>query len=369
MPIPHLSRRRALAGAGSAGVLVPLSRSARAAPELKGTGEVIVFDGGGAWGKAQRVAYFEPFEKATGIKVVVAPRGPAGKFRASILAGAPAYDVADISAGQLGTFLQDKLLLAIDYSVFDQADRAAFEPVAAGDYMVPALFYSLVVSYSTAQFKKGGPSDWAQLWDTKAFPGQRSIAAGSQGPGGATYEIALLADGVAPDRLYPLDFDRALRSLDRIRPQVQKFWNAGAEPVQALIDGNVAAASAWNGRILDMQAQGGSLDLSWTQGILQWDAWVVPKGAANPGNAMKFLAFVSRPDRQAAFAQAIAYGPPNARAYDLIPPDRARVLPTAPPQRDRQIVQNYDFWASSVRPGFTNEQRATELWEAWVTKG
>ena len=34
-----------------------------------------------------------------------------------------------------------------------------------------------------------------------------------------------------------------------------------------------------------------------------------------------------------------------------------------------QIVQNYDFWAADARPGVTNDQRATELWEAWVTKG
>lgn len=365
--MPHQVTRRALVGGALGALAAP--GVVRAAPDLRGTGEVVVFDGGGAWGNAQRVAYFGPFEKETGIKVTAAPRGPAGKFRASILAGAPAYDVSDISAGQLGTFIKEKLLLAIDYGFFDPADRAGFKPVAAGEFMVPALFYSLVVACSTAQFHGPGPRTWAQLWDAKAFPGSRTLAAGNLGPGGGTYEAALLADGVAPDKLYPLDFERALRSLDRVRPQVLKFWNAGAEPVQAMMDGNVAAGSAWNGRILDMQLQGAELDLSWEGGILQWDAWVVPKGAANPQNAMKFLAFASRPDRQAAFAAAIAYGPTNARAYDLVAPDRARVLPTAPPQRDRQLVQDYDFWAAEARPGVTNEQRATQLWEAWVTKG
>ena len=370
MTTSRWTRRQALAGAASLGALGTFARRpARAAPALKGTGSVIVFDGGGAWGKAQHAAYFAPFEKETGIRVVAAPRGPAGKFRASILAGAPAYDVSDISAGLLGTFTKEKLLLPIDYQYFDPADRAAFKPVAAGEYMVPALFYSLVVAYSTARFKTRAPADWAQLWDTKAFPGQRTLAAGNRGAGGGTFEVALLADGVTPDRLYPLDFPRALRSLDRIRPAILKFWDAGAEPVQLMIDGDVAAGSAWNGRILDMTAQGAKLGLSWEQGILQWDAWVVPKGARNRENAMKFLAFAARPDRQAQFAELIAYGPTNARAYDLIKPDRAKVLPTAPAQRGRQIVQNYDFWAADARPGVTNDQRATELWEAWVTKG
>ena len=283
------------------------------------------------------------------------------------MAGAPAYDVGDIPSGQLGTFLKDKLLLPIDYGFFDPADRAAFKPVAPGEFMVPALFYSLVVAFSTKRFPNGGPRNWTQFWDTKAFPGQRTLAAAS--PGGATFEAALLADGVSPDALYPLDLERALRSLDRLRPQVLKFWSAGAEPVQSLVDGNVAAASAWNGRILDMQAQGGPIDLSWDQGILQWDAWVVPKGAPNAVNAMKFLAFAARADRQAEFAKGIAYGPTNARAYDLIDPERARLLPTAPAQRDRQLVSNSGFWAAEAKPGVTNEQRAIQLLEAWITKG
>ena len=95
----------------------------------------------------------------------------------------------------------------------------------------------------------------------------------------------------------------------------------------------------------------------------------MPKGAANPENAMKFLAFVSRPDRQAEFADLITYGPTNSRAFSLVKPERALVLPTAPLLADQQVVQDYDFWAAEVRPGFNNQQHATELWEAWVTKG
>lgn len=364
------TRRGTLGGLAAIGAGLAAPKIARAAaPEIKGTGTVVVFDGGGAWGAAQKVAYFEPFEQATGIKVVASPRAPAGRFRSSVLAGAPAYDVADISAGQLGTFQKDGLLLPIDYRWFDPADRDAFRPVAAGTHMVPALFYSLLVAYDAGKFGDKGPGNWTELWDTKAFPGQRTLAAGNIGPGGGTFEVALLADGVDPGQLYPLDWTRALRSLDRIRPAILKFWGAGAEPIQLLVDRNVTAGSAWNGRVTDVQAQGAKLGMAWDKGILQWDAWVVPKGAQNAENAMKFLAFASRPDRQAAFAERIAYGPTNTRAYDLIKPDRAAILPTAPAVRDKQVVQNYDFWAAEARPGFTNEQNATELWEAWVTKG
>jgi putative spermidine/putrescine transport system substrate-binding protein len=367
------SRRRFLktsTGVAALGVFSGFhARSARAAPSLKGTGSVIVFDGAGAWGVAQRAAYFEPFEKETGIKAIAAPRGPAGKFRASILAGAPAYDVADISGGTIGTFLKDGLLMPIDYQFFDPADKAGFKPVTATEFMVPALIFSLVVAYDAEKFAGRAPRTWADLWDTKTFAGPRTISVGNQGPGGGTYEIALLADGVTPDNLYPLDWDRALKSLDKLKPSILKFWGAGAEPAQALVDKNAALASAWNGRIADVQAQGAKVGYSWEQGILQWDAWVVPKGAVNAENAMKFLAFASRPDRQAQFAELITYGPTNSRAYEHIKPARAGMLPTAPENRDRQIVQNYEWWDAEARPGITNDQRATEIWEKWVTNG
>ena len=362
-----VTRRQALGGLAALGLATPhVARAAR--PELKGSGQVVVFDGGGAWGKAEKEAYFTPFQQETGIEVVASPRAPAGRFRSSILAGAPAYDVSDISAGLLGTFTKEDLLMPIDYKYFDPADRDAFKPVAAGTHMVPSLFYSLVIAYDNGRFASHPPKSWADVWDLKAFPGQRTLAGGTR-VGGATFEVALLADGVAPDKLYPLDWDRALRSLDRIRPGILKFWDAGAEPVQLLVDRNVALASAWNGRITDVQDKGGKVGMEWNGGVLQWDAWVVPKGAANADNAMKFLAFAARPEQQAKFAEHIAYGPTNARAYDLIKPDRAAILPTAPQVRDKQVVQDYDFWAAETRPGFTNEQRAVELWEKWVTKG
>ncbi len=136
-----LTRRRAV-GIGLGAGLAALARTAGAAgPELKGSGKVTVFDGGGAWGAAQRKAYFEPFQKLTGIEVVAVPRAPAGKFETSIRAGAPSYEVGDISAALLGPMGRSGLLLPIDYQWFDPDDRAALSPVPAMTFGVPTLFY------------------------------------------------------------------------------------------------------------------------------------------------------------------------------------------------------------------------------------
>src|SRR5678815_1824073 len=47
-------------------------------------------------------------------------------------------------------------------------------------------------------------------------------------------EFALLADGVAPDRLYPIAVDRAYRKLDQIKQHVAAWWKTGAQWAQRL---------------------------------------------------------------------------------------------------------------------------------------
>ncbi len=223
------------------------------------------------------------------------------------------------------------------------------------------------MAFDPAKVKQAPPPDWAGFWDVKRFPGPRALGNGARGAGTGTFEAALMADGVAPDKLYPLDLDRVFRSLERIKPSIVKYWDTGAEPVQMLIDGNVAFTSAWNGRIAERQLQGAPVDMSWNQGILQWDALVVPKGARNVENAMKFVAFTSRPDQQARFSQLITYGPTNTRAASLIPPDRARILSTSPELVSKQVVQNYDWWGADSGNGKSNEQVASAMWERWIT--
>lgn len=341
--------------------------SAEAAIDLSGSGFVVVMDGGGAWGAAKRAAYFEPFEAATGIRVIANPGLDPGKLKAGVQAGAPGYDVFSLSAGILETFVREGLLEPIDYRWFDPTDKAALTPARPHEYGVPDLFYSLVLAYDSRKFGARPPRTWADFWGTQRYPGLRTLAPGSWGPEGALFEQALLADGVDPARLYPLDLDRAFRSLDRIRPAITKFWKSGAEPVQMLLDGQVALASAYNGRVSDAQSKGATIANSWEQAVLQHSYWIVPKGAKNVENAMKFVAFASRARSQARFAELIAYGPTNSRAFEYIRPERAAILPTSPELRDRQVLVDFAWWSREPAPGKSNLQVVVERWEKWVT--
>ncbi|MGO6819214.1 ABC transporter substrate-binding protein [Rhizobium brockwellii] len=362
------SRRQILKGTAMAAVSLAASnvwtRNASA-----DSGSVIVTDGGGTWGAAQKAAYFDPFEKETGIKVVLVPYALAGKIKASVEANAPVADVADLDSSVLPTFSNDGLLEEIDTQYFKAEDLSAFKIAKIEKFGVPSLFGAVVVAFDKSAFPSGGPKTWTEFWDTDKFPGSRSLADGGTLRIAHTFEIALLADGVSPDKLYPIDFDRAFKSLDKIRPQIAKFWTGFAEPVQLIIDQSVSAASAYNGRVTSAQAGGAPLDFSWNQAVCAPDHWVVPKGAKNRDNAMKFIAFASRADRQAEFGKLIDYGPTNSFAYDMLTADRLSRLPTSPGVREKLVFSDFNWWASEASPGVTNEQQATRLWEQWLKKG
>src|SRR5262245_14075585 len=325
-----ISRRAVLAGAGAAALSSGLARSA-IAKTLSGSGTLNVYDGGGGWGAAQKAAFFDPFEKETGIKVVRVPVYPIGRVRAGIEAGAPPYDVFHLSGTTLPSFVKSGLLQKIDYSYCEPADLEGFTLVRPGEHLLPALVGSVIVAFDNRAFPNEKPVDWTDVWNIKKFPGLRSLNVGSTGPTAATFEVALLADGVAKDKLYPIDWDRAFRSLERLKPHVPKFWTGYGESVQMLIDRTAAVTSTWNGRVSDAQAQGAPLGMSWEQGILQGNGgWVVPSNAQNAENAFKFIAFAARAERQAEFSNLISYAPTNSKAYSMIKPERLPLLPTSP---------------------------------------
>ena len=79
---------------------------------------------------------------------------------------------------------------------------------------------------SQRQISRRRPSSWADFWDVKKFPGNRSLCL-SDSP--RTLIFALLADGVPRDQLYPLDIDRAFKKLDQIKPHVKVWWREGTQ--------------------------------------------------------------------------------------------------------------------------------------------
>jgi putative spermidine/putrescine transport system substrate-binding protein len=104
-------------------------------------------------------------------------------------------------------------------------------------------------------------------------------------------EFALLADGVAIDKLYPLDIARAYRSSTRSRRHVTVWWKTGAQSAQLLIDKEVRARHGLERALLrgDLSRARRS-HVEWNQGSLKESAFVIPKGAKDAHWAQQMFA-------------------------------------------------------------------------------
>jgi putative spermidine/putrescine transport system substrate-binding protein len=323
------------------------------AAQEKGT--LVVASAGGAYQEAQRKAFFEPFGAKFGIKIV--EQGPAdyGRIKAMVLGKNVEWDVVDVETERVPWLAKQGLLEPLDYSVISKKDLL---PEAVSEYGIISNFVSYVLAYSTKRFPPGqAPRSWADFWDVTKFPGSRALWKDPI----SSLTVALMADGVAPQQLYPLDVDRAFRSLDKIKPHVSVWYETGAQQVQLVTSGEVALLLGWNGRIASVQKEGASVAYVWDQGILASASFVVPKGAPNKQTAMKFIAFAVGPEEQAKFATHIPYGPTNTKAFAFLDPKLAAQLPSAPENRSKQVLVDAAWWAD-------NYDKVNERFQAWLIK-
>jgi putative spermidine/putrescine transport system substrate-binding protein len=286
--------------------------------KLKGSGEVRVCSYGGAFQDAQREAYFKPFEELSGIKVIESQGPDTSKVKAMVDTGNIEYDVGEFDRSSvLNLERKGDYWETIDYSLFDVDN---IDPAFRYKYSVDMLPYGQIFGYRTDAFKGAVPTGAADLWDTKKFPGARSLQAGSGGLA-PDLEVAVMATGVPKDKVYPIDIDKAYASLGKIKPDVDKWWTAGAIPAQLLNDNEVVMATLWNGRI--------------------------SKGAKNKDNAQKFSAFITMAVPQARISFLIPYGFVNSKAAALIPPERLSQLPTAPDILSQMLIYNVAWWTDN----------------------
>ena len=340
-----LNRRNLLkAGAFMATTsMVPWS-TARAADD-----KVTFVSWGGSTQEAQTEAWATPFTAATQIPVVQDGPTDYGKLKAMVESGNVMWDVVDVEGYYAYRFAKLGLLEPIDYTVVNRDD---LDPRLAFEYGVGSFMSSYVLAYNK-NFVQGELTTWADLFDIQKFPGKRAVY---KWAGIGPLEMALLADGVEPSKLYPLDLDRAFAKLDTIKSNIV-WWGSGAESQQLIASGEAPIGMFWNGRIYFMQKDGlDSLAVSWKQNIPGPDILVVPKGAPNKAAAMKFIAEAASARGQATFANLSAYAPTNSAAIPLIKPEILPVMPFT--YKNEDVPLGLEYWSENV-------DEISKRWYAW----
>jgi putative spermidine/putrescine transport system substrate-binding protein len=315
------SRRDALRSCAALGIApilgLGLSRAARAAVP-----EVVLCNWGGEAIKAFTEAFVLPYEKTTGGKMTLDGSGPSnGKVRAMVEAKHVIWDMCDSGVAGIGELGPLGLLTPIDYKV---VDKSRVLPDFAYEFGVVNYMFSSVMAWDTTVVKT--TPTLADFFDLKKFPGKRMLRKDNQ----AMLEMALMADGVAPDKLYPLDTARALRKIATIKPALL-FWSTGAQSEELLRDGEVSMGWLWHTRAnLLKRDTKGRIDWNFRGGLLQPGLWTVPKGNPAGAQAMVAIAALQAPPGQISLLGAMGNGPANPQADPLVPTDLEAVDPGTP---------------------------------------
>ena len=334
--------------------------------------DVNLLSWGGAYGNSHLEAYVKPFEAETGIKVVMADAdNPATPIKAMVEAGNVTTDVASVEYADAVRLCDEGLLEQIDPAVLVAAEDGT---AAADDFIEGAVtecfvatdVYSMVLAFDASKFPDAKPSTPADFFDVAQFPGKRTMRKGAK----FNLELALMADGVAPAEVYdvlstPEGVDRAFAKLDTIKNDVI-WWEAGAQPPQLLADGEVTMAYAFNGRIFNAAiGENKPFNIIWNGQIYEMEGWVIPKGAPNKENALKYIEFSTRPEQLAKAAEHISYGPPRKSSAALVGNVAGKDvpmsphLPTSPGNIEQGIASNLDFWVD-------HDGELSERFNAWL---
>jgi putative spermidine/putrescine transport system substrate-binding protein len=274
----------------------------------KAEGKTLTFASyGGAYQEAQRKGWLEPYAALTGVKFQESEDSSNATIKAQVESGQVSWDIVDVG-NDFGLDANAALLEPLDYTKIHKDEiLAGF----AGTYRVADITYGVVLGYNTDKTAGKVPQGWADFFDTTKFPGKRGFWDYSTG---GILEFALLADGVAPDKLYPLDLARATAKLDTIKKDIV-FWGSGAESQDLLGKGEVAMAMIWNGRAYSAKnTDKKPVEIQWNGQIVTADYLVVPKGTPNKDLAMDFIAWSTCAQNNAAPSKYIPYGPTNKNA-------------------------------------------------------
>lgn len=308
---------------------------------------------GGVGGTPQAAgtkAFVEPFSKQTGIKITEDEYDQKlAEIRAQVEAKQLKWDVVMVgpAVGPVGC----------DEGLFEKIDAAGI--LKQQDYdkplspcLAPIFSSSGVLVYDGNRIKSGGPKTWADFWDVKKWPGKR----GFYGAPNETLELALLADGVPPNKIAevlsgPGGVDRAFKKLDELKPHIH-WWTSASDALQLLASGELAMTYCWNGRVSKANRDDGrNFQIVWEAGHLNGsEFYAILKGTPNKEAATQFISYASSPEAQAEFAKIVPYGPLNKRANDLLPSDVRANLPSSYMKyaQDQDEKPYVDFWLNNM---------------------
>lgn len=303
---------------------------------------------GGAFQDAQLEAFGVPFTEDTDISVKSDGPSDYSKVKAQVETTNIDWDVVTAepfwAEAQCGTLLEE----------LDDIDQSGLVEGAGSACGVPVSSTAYLLAYNEEVYADAQPSNWADFFDTEKFPGKRAVW--NYAPG-AALEAALLADGVAPEDLYPLDVDRAIEKLDTIREDIA-FFDTGAQLTQMLESGEATMGVTWNGRGYDAAVNEAPIVPVWDNSLILFDVMTVPKGNPNLEQAKQLIEASITKEAQQEFVNTFPSGSSNTQVEAPSDELMNEWSPDGAGKGTSTLISS-TWWAE-------NYDAATDAWTAWA---
>jgi putative spermidine/putrescine transport system substrate-binding protein len=293
---------------------------------------------GGAYGAAEKAAYFDPFTKATGIHIKALPAEPTlGPVKLQVKNHNVIWDVAELAGPDTLVGCKQNLLVKINYKSINRRLIAPGGSFACG---IVSSIFSQGIAYDKTKINH--PPTWRDFFDVKTFPGKRGIEDFVED---GVFENALLGAGVAKSKLYPINFDLAIKTLRSLGGNVD--FASFSQLAQLLASHDLVMTQMSVGRWFPLHKADANIGYV-SNGIRAPSIFAIPKGAKHLAQAQRFMQFIATCVRcSKTMAVMAAYAGPNAKG-DRQPPARIRnLLPSSPNIIKTTWAQNLAWWAAN----------------------
>jgi putative spermidine/putrescine transport system substrate-binding protein len=307
---------------------------------------------GGQYQKGFEAAFVTPVLQKHGLELR-SDSFDYAKLQIQVQSGRVEWDFADVGEwfGYWG--MTRNLFEPIDYKV---VDRSLIPAGGALSHVVQNAVLGRVMAYNTKVYSTRYPRTWEEFWDVKAFPGKRGFWSS---PHSGILEAALMADGVPPGKLFPLDLDRAFKSLDRIKAHVIPA-KSGSALFQLFVDEQIDLSLALEGRLSDAIDAGAPWTQQWQWSMYQKEWIVIPKGSPYRDVAMEVIAHAVTPAAQAKYTELTGYGPSSPAAFKLLGRKYLDRFVYSPARDLQKVVQQDGAWYAA------NVDQVNQRWQQWL---
>jgi len=274
----------------------------------------------GTYGRAQTTALFVPYMLRSGVDMHLAQYdGGLDQLRRRVESKSYGWDVIDLELPDAVEACRKGLLERVDVRALPagphgESPELDFVPNAVGPCWVGSVVYSQVIAYAPGRFGSAHPVSAEDFFDLVRFPGPRALRSNSPK---LNLELALLADRVAPDRIYkvlssPDGVNRALAKLGTLGEI--RWWTSSADALAMIQDGRAAFATVLNGDIYDAATRGTPPGVIWDKQLYELDVFGIPKGDPKRAMAFDFVRYATAAPSLAQVADWVPYGPARRSA-------------------------------------------------------